>query len=64
MELCGNSLPWVNSGKHLGITVENKMNGLKKDMRKKREIYIPRNSEIVQEFYFAHPQTRLFLNKI
>ena len=29
MTLCGNTLPWVSSGKHLGIHLENKINGQK-----------------------------------
>ena len=29
INLCGNPLPWVSSRKHLGITLENKIDGLK-----------------------------------
>ena len=29
MYTCGNPLPWVSSGKHLGITIENKIDGIK-----------------------------------
>ena len=36
MYFCGDPLPWVASGKHLGMTLENKMNGMKKDILIKR----------------------------
>ena len=64
MKLCNDDLPWVESGKHLGNKVENRINGLKKDILEKRARYIGKNNEIIQEFYFAHPKTKLELNTI
>ena len=64
MNLCGNPLPWVSSGKHLGITIENKIDGLKADIMIKRAQYIAKNNEINQEFGFSHPRTKIKLNSI
>ena len=57
-------LPWVDKGKHLGNTLENIVNGMKKDMSIKRAQYINKNNEICQEFYFALPETKFHINKI
>ena len=54
MMLCGNFLPWEDSGKHIG----------NKDVREKRARYIGKNNEICQEFYFAHPSTKFKINSI
>ena len=35
MKLCGNSLPWVSGGKHLGNMVESKLNGMQQDIKQK-----------------------------
>ena len=44
LSLCGNPLPWVESGKHLG-TIENKVcSTLGQDMNEKRVQYIQRNN--------------------
>ena len=64
MKLCGNTLPWEKSAKHLGNKIENVMDGLKQDMKEKRARYISRNNEILQEFGFAHPRTKFTINKI
>ena len=32
LKLCKNDLPWVTEGKHVGNNIENKMNGMKKDI--------------------------------
>ena len=64
VQLCGNPLPWVSQGKHLGNTVENKMNGMKKDILNKRANYIAKNNELMQEFHFAHPKTKVVINQI
>ena len=46
MKLCGNDLPWVASGKHLGVKIENKTTGfLCQDIREKRAQFIQRNNE-------------------
>ena len=34
------------------------------DVKEKRAKYIGKNNEILQEFYFAHPKTRLQINSI
>ena len=36
--LCGNELPWVKFGKHVGQTITNESNGLKKDILVKRAV--------------------------
>ena len=36
MRLCGNNLPWVKSGKHLGNAIENKINAMQLDIKKKK----------------------------
>ena len=59
MYLCGNSLPWVRSAKHLGTTIENKIDGMRKDILVKRADFINKNNEILQEFYFSHPDTKI-----
>ena len=64
MYLCGDPLPWVSSVKHLGITIENKINGLKKDILIKRANFINKNNEIIQEFHFSHPETKIKINNI
>ena len=37
---------------------------MKIDMRHKRASYITKNNEIIQEFYFAHPKTKIEMNEI
>ena len=54
MHLFGNPLPWVKSGKHLGITVSNKIGRMKTNILIKRAEYINRNNDILQEFLFSH----------
>ena len=61
--LCGNLLPWVKSGKHVGQTVTNQADGLKKDMLIKRAKFIDKNNTLRQEFYFAHPETLIQINQ-
>ena len=64
MNLCGNPLPWVDSGKHLGITIQTKIAGMKGDVKKKRAEYIAKNNDIIQEFGFSHPRTKILINTI
>ena len=64
MYLCGDPLPWVSSGKHLGITIGNKIDGMKTDILIKRAEYINKNNEILQEFGSSHPSTKILLNSI
>ena len=64
MKLCGDDLPWVEKGKHLGSLVENKIDGMKKDNLIKRANYIQKNNELNQEFFFANPHTKFSVNMI
>lgn len=64
MMLCGNPLPWVESVKHLGITVTNEIDGCQKDMMHKRARYIERSCEILQEFHFAHSDSKMKLQTV
>ena len=57
-------MSWVSHGKHLGNTLENKIDGMKKDLVNKRANYISKNNEIMQEFHFAHPKTKVYVNQI
>ena len=54
----------MNSFKHLGNTVVNNPNFAKQDINIKRAVYVTKNIEINQEFYFSFPETRLNINKI
>ena len=65
LKLCGNSLPWVDTGKHLGTRIDNiPENILNQDMKEKRAQYIQRNNELMQEFSFAHCSTKAKINAI
>ena len=64
MMLCGNSLPWVKSMRHLGNKIEDKIDGTRQDMREKRSQFIQKNNEICQEFYFADSTTKIRLNNM
>ena len=62
--LCGNPLPWTNKCKHLGVTITNEIDGCESDMKIKNAMYVGKNIELNQEFKFAHPETKLTINKI
>ena len=65
LNLCGNPLPWVNSGKHLGTKIENPFRSiLSQDMKDKRAQYIHRNNELMQEFAYADSVTKTKINSI
>ena len=65
LKLCGNDLPWVQKGKHLGVKIENKKNRiLNGDIMEKRACYIQRNNELMQEFWFTHSSTKAFINRV
>ena len=64
LSLCGNPLPWTDKCKHLGVTIANRIDGCEQDMKVKNAMYIDKNIELNQEFYFAHPDTKLTINKI
>ena len=62
--LCGNPLPWVSQLKHLGNTISNSMDGNQLDIKIKSARYVDKNISLNQEFYFAHPETKVKVNNI
>lgn len=62
--LNGSDLPWVNSSKHLGCSIGQNIHGLTGDLMEKRAQYINKVNELNQEFYFAHPLTKVKINNI
>ena len=62
--LCGNPLPWVDRLVHLGNIVTNRIDGGQADMDCKAAKYVDKNCHINQEFDFAHPTSRMELNRI
>ena len=64
MYLCGDILPWVKSGKHVGQHINDKVDGMQHDILVKKAKFIERNNTLRQEFSFAHPRTLLQLNQI
>ena len=65
LRLCGNELPWVEKGKHLGITLTNNRGKiLTSDIMEKRARYIQVNNELMQEFYFSAGCTKAFINRV
>ena len=63
--LCGNPLPWVDRLVHLGNIVTNRIDGGQADMDcNKAAKYVDKNCHINQEFDFAHPTSRMELNRI
>ena len=65
LRLCGNKLPWVKSGKHLGMRIDAiKDSILTKDTIEKRARYIQSNNELVQEFGYTSSDTKAAINRI
>ena len=64
INLNGSELPWVNSTKHLGCKISQNIHGLTQDIMEKRALYINRVNELIQEFHFAHPLTKIKINNI
>ena len=65
IKLDGKDLPWVNNIKHLGSTIKNNRDcNMKQDLSEKRAAYIARNNELNQEFHYAHPSTKIWLNNV
>ena len=60
--LCGVALPWVDRIKHLGNTISNVLDGNQLDIRIKTAKYVDKCNSLSQEFFFAHPYTRVHLN--
>jgi hypothetical protein len=58
-------LPWTSNMKHLGSTIKNNVNcDMSQDLLEKRAAYISRNNELNQEFSYAHPSTKIWLNNL
>ena len=64
LQLCNDTLPWVGSGKHLGMKIENVRDIFKKDIKEKRARYIQGNNQLMQEFSFASTRTKVFINRV
>ena len=64
ISLCGNLLPWIDCAKYLGNKWTNIKNILNDDVKVKRAKYIEKNCELIQEFYFVHPELLCKLNRI
>ena len=64
LNLCGNELPWVSTGKHLGMRLENDGDIFQQDIREKRARYIRGNNQLMQEFAFADCPTKIFINNV
>ena len=65
LRLNGKELPWVTSVKHLGSTITNDVEcRMNQDLLEKRAIYIAKNNELTQEFFFAHPSTKVWVNNV
>ena len=62
--LCGDPLPWVGGGVHLGNHLSNKTEGMRHDIKVKRANYISKNIDLNQEFSFSHPLTKVKMNLI
>ena len=62
--LCGTLLPWVDKIKHLGNTITNSKDRNQQDTKIKNARYIDKNNSIMQEFYFAKPETKVEVNRI
>ena len=57
-------MPWTENFKHLGVHIENKINGCEYDLTVKRASFISRCIELNQEFRWAHPTSKIQINKI
>ena len=66
IKLNGKNLPCVDSSKHLGVRVvkKNMSKGLSQDMMDKRALYVHKVNELIQEFHFADPSTKIMINNI
>ena len=62
--LDGKDLPWVRTAKHFGCKIGDKICGLNDDLMEKRATYMNKVNELTQEFYFAHPLTKVRINNI
>ena len=62
----GKCLPWVKTARHLGCKINDniRISSLNDDLMEKRAIYVNKVNELTQEFYFAHPLTKVKINNI
>ena len=58
LKLFGNPLPWVTSAKHLVMTIDSSVEGMKTGLKIKRADYISKNIEILQELDFPFPEPK------
>ena len=59
------TLPWVKSLMHLGSSISSSIPcRMEQDLLEKRARYIARNNELEQEFFFAHPSTKIWINNV
>ena len=63
IKLNGMELPWVDTAKHLGCRFGPKNHGLLRDLMEKRALYINKVNELNQEFHYAHPLSKVKINK-
>ena len=56
-------LPWVDTAKHLGCRFRPKNHGLLRDLMEKRALHINKVNELNQEFHYAHPLSKVKINK-
>ena len=64
IELCGDPLPWVPGGIHLGNTINTNVEGMRQDIRIKRAAFIQKNIDLNLEFQVCHPVTKVKMNQI
>ena len=65
LKLDNKDLPWVDSVKHLGSTITNNIDCIMdQDITEKRAMYVAKNNELAQEFYFAHYKTKIWVNNV
>ena len=64
LKLCGNELPWVDTGKHLGMRLDSSSDIYQRDILEKRARYIKGNNQLMQEFAFADCTTKIFINTV
>ena len=64
IKLKARNLPWVDAAKHLGCRIGPKNRGLTRDLMEGRALCITEVNELNQEFYYAHPLTKVEINNI
>ena len=65
LKLCGNKLPWVKRGKHLGMRIDGTKDSiLPKDTMEKRARYKQSKNELVEEFGYTASDSKAMINRI